>query len=273
LAFIAGSAAGARGEDAELRDLVQGAIELYNEHARDPLPRFTSEQFEDLLDHEVVKVRRKEARAGDPTGQRHHRVVGFILVDQPRVNVWIAVMDSDLWSESRYHGVRIWSDDRGRATMYQHVDLPWPLADRHWVIDLDKGWDVTAASDGLIWEHLWELAPEGERVARDVVGEGKVPGLTLEDIEDAVYLPSNHGAWIVISLAPQRSLLVYHVSADMGGSIPESWVATAAMAHLESLLGRAAEISALVPDHYQGDHAPILSGTGEPIATFSPARK
>jgi hypothetical protein len=250
-------------EEASLEELARGAIRFYDDHSADPLPMPSSKDMHKLLDGDVVKIRRREA--GQDGGDPHYKVVGYLLVHQPQREVWLAALDPHEWTEDFYTAVRVSDDGHGNSTWYQHVSLPWPLADRHWMIDLHKGLEVARASNGLIWEHAWDLTPDGEARARALVAAGKVPGLTSDSIENAVYLPVNHGGWIVVRLDGHTTLLAYHVTTDVGGHIPESWIATYAMATLDGLLRDVAKIAATIDRHYRGDHQPIADGLGQPI--------
>lgn len=252
-------------EEVDLGAYIQGAIALYNDVAPDPVPYPTSKDLQKILDGEVVKVRRRQVLDGDT--ESHHRVVGFLLVPQPRLDVWLTALDPNFSSSSILTDHRIDRDDTGWSRWYQHVRLPWPITDRHWVIDIDKRRDVFDASQGLIWEHRWHLADGGEQIARDLVARGEVRGLTAKDIEDAVYLPANRGGWVLVELTPDQTLMVYHVSTDVGGSIPESWIATFAMSQLDELLQQVARASASIHDTYDPTGGPIYDGGGQPILT------
>jgi hypothetical protein len=255
-------------DDDEVGSLVLAALDLYNEQSGRALPVPRSEQFEDLLGREVVKVRRHEKT---DEGESYQQVTGYLLVDQPRLYVWLAAMDPHVLSEPWFHSYRLDDDGRGDSTWYHHLDLPWPVTDRHYTVSIRKEVERTRATHGVVWEHSWDLAENGKERARAAVAAGKVEGVDLKTFDASVYLPRDFGGWVAMELADDVTLLAYFVSVDVGGLIPEGFISTVAMAQLDKLLHQVADFSATIPEHYRGDHVVMNDGLGEPVPTFSDA--
>ena len=258
--LLLGRPVAAPAQDFELKPLLTTCLEVYNEFDDDPLPYLTGEQAERLVDGEVVRIRRKpEGEGGEG---RPERVTGYIVIRQPRPKVWLAALDPDFQANDMLTEVRLWQDDEGNSRWYQHLSLPWPITDRHWVIDLGKRIDLTEATEGLIWEQAWRLSEDGPRIARETVASGRAGELTLEEIEDAIYLPANDGAWIMFSVSEDITFLAYRVTAVLGGSIPDSWITTFAMAQLEGLLRGVARHAEHAWTDYDPTSHPIHGGDG-----------
>lgn len=259
---LGGFAVPSAGQDYDPADIVPTALEVYNERAEDPLPFLTPDQIVDLVKGDVVRVRRKDPRLGD---EGPERVTGYMLLRRPRLAVWLAALDPDFPSNSMLTEVQLMRDDSGRSQWYQHLSLPWPIADRHWVVTLQKDIEMARATDGFVWVHEWNLSENGEQLARETVAAGKAGDLTLKSIEKAIYLPSNEGAWILFSLDSELTLLAYRVTTVVGGGIPDSWIATFAMAQLEGLLHEVDELAETSEANYDPEMHPAYDGFGKLI--------
>lgn len=246
-------------QDYDPADLVPTALEVYNERAEDPLPFLTPEQVADLVRGDVVRVRRKDPRQGDDGPER---VTGYMLLHHPRRAVWLAALDPDFPSNSMLTETRLMQDDSGMSMWYQHLSLPWPIADRHWVVTLQKDLEMAESTDGFIWVHEWDLSENGEQLARETVAAGKAGDLTPKSTEKAIYLPTNHGAWILFSLDTDLTLLAYRVTTVVGGGIPDSWITTFAMTQLEGLIREVDELAKTSEADYDPVATPIYDGFG-----------
>jgi hypothetical protein len=264
LLLTASAAAGSAGSAYSDAELVAAALEVYNEFSATPLPYLDSAQLERLSAHEIVRVRKKLPSERSEKGHREE-VVGFSLIEAPRDRVWLAALDPSFEGSDLLTEVRLERSDRGSSLWFQHIALPWPVSDRYWVIRLDKELDLAAQTKGFIWQHSWDLAENGVDIARRTVADGRAPGLSVKSLESAVYVPVNQGGWILFSLDVGRTLLAYRVSADVGGSIPESWIATFAMAQLDGLLRKVAEHSQTAWKSYDPSRSVIYDGNGLPM--------
>lgn len=257
--LMLGVALGARAQDYDPADLVPTALEVYNERADDPLPFLTTDQVRDLVKGDVVRVRRKDPREGDDGPER---VTGFMLLRKPRLATWLAALHPDFPRNSMLTEVRLMQDDAGHSMWYQHLSLPWPITDRHWVVALQKDLDMARATEGFVWVHEWDLVPRGEEIARETVAAGRAEGLTPASVAKAIYLPSNRGAWVLFALDEDLTLLAYRVTTVVGGGIPDSWITTFAMAQLEGLLREVDDLAATALEDYDPERTPIYDGLG-----------
>ncbi len=248
----------------DLRPLLTASLEVYNELASDPLPFLSASQVDALVEGEVVRIRRRRSERDD-AATTPERVTGYIVIREPRVRVWLASLDPTFQASSMLTEVRLRFDEAGASQWYQHLSLPWPIADRHWVIDLGKRVELCEATEGLIWEQYWWLAENGPEIARAAVAAGRAGDLTLESIEDAIYLPANDGAWILFSVTEDVTFLAYRVTSVVGGGIPDSWITTFAMAQLEGLLRKVEEHAARAWLDYDPDRYVIHGGDGNVI--------
>lgn len=246
--------------DYDPRDLVPTALEVYNERASDPLPFLGADQIDDLVRGEVVRVRRRDPRAGEDAPER---VTGYVLLERPRLAVWLSALDPSFPENSMLTEVRLEHDDRGGSSWYQHIDLPWPLTDRHWVITLEKDVELARSTEGFVWAHGWRLADDGPRRGCEAVAAGRAGDLTVEDFDEAIYLPANEGAWIMFALDTDLTLLAYRVETIVGGGIPDTWIATFAMAQLTGLLREVDENAATSIQTYDPEAHAAYDGFGE----------
>jgi hypothetical protein len=145
------------------------------------------------------------------------------------------------------------------------MDLPWPVQNRHWVIDVAPSPDVAEATGGRAWEQPWSLVGNGEALAYEATAAGRVEGITLDEAREARYLDANTGAWAMFELAPDLTLLTYQLTVVLGGLIPEGLASRFAMRELESLCQAVERNTDLVPEHYDVKHDPVAGGDGRPI--------
>jgi len=266
---LPGGSARAQGQQS-VSELVRGAVEFYNERCENALFAPTSEQLKELERGSVVKIRRRVPVVEVESGEErfYERLTAYYLVPQPMVKVWLAALSPQFDAGGMLTDVRLRSDAHGNSRWYQYVALPWPVAARHYTIDVHKNPRLTEASGGRIWQHAWQLAENGEQIAHDTVAAGKAGTLTLESIKDAVYLPVNRGAWAMFELREDLTLIVYEVTASLGGRIPESFVNTVAMAKVDESMREVARIASRIEDLYREGASPIYSGEGYRIPWF-----
>lgn len=266
-ALLAGMAVlgpGVAQAEPDLRPLLTASLEVYNELAPDPLPFLSGAQVDALVEGEVVRVRRRRSERED-VATTPERVTGYIVIREPRVRVWLASLDPSFQASSMLTEVRLSYDEAGGSQWYQHLSLPWPIADRHWVIDLGKRVELCEATEGLIWEQHWWLAENGPEIARRAVAAGRAGDLTLESIENAIYLPANDGAWILFAVTEDVTFLAYRVTSVVGGGIPDSWITTFAMAQLEGLLRKVEDHTQQAWRNYDPERYVIHGGDGRII--------
>ena len=147
---------------------------------------------------------------------------------------------------------------------YQHVNLPWPIRDRHWVILCEKNPRVAEASDGLVWEHYWSLVDDGESWWRAASEDGRINGLDENTLEASIYLAENRGAWIMLEVDAERTLVIGYFDGDLGGRIPKSVVRRFSYPQLEKGLQLIADVSVDIHQRYDEDR-PVHDGFGDPI--------
>lgn len=248
-----------------LEPVVPAAIEYYNERSDDGLPALNGGQIDALLDGEVVRIRRRSpGDAEDPP----ERVTGYRIVPLPREKVWVAALDPAFRATSLLTEHRLTREADGSALWHQYLSLPWPIADRQWVIAVGVKTALARDTDGLIWEQTWKLAEGGEQIARASVAAGNLEGITEDVARDAVYVPANEGSWVLFRLEDSVTLVGYRVIARVGGNIPDSWIATFGMAQLEGVLDSVAEHARDAAKFYDPEVYPIVGGEGQVVGRF-----
>ena len=242
---------------------LDGLLARYNEHAHFPLPDIAGRDLSRLEDGKILKVRDVPDDPEQPI-----RVVGLLVTDRPKDELWLANRDTHYSITEGATEALLTPRGEWPQVWYQHIDAPRPFADRHWTIDVSDTWQLSEATDGRCWEHWWALTEGGLDVAREAVADGRVPGLTSERIEDAIYTPANHGAWLMCALDDGRTLLGYHTSVVVGGRIPDKMIATWGMATLGRMFRIVEEQSRGVREHYSGEHYRIHGGDGQEMPLY-----
>lgn len=258
--------AGARATDAvDDGTAIREALATYNRLAAWPLPMPDDDALREIATGEAVNVRERTAM-DQVDGQRQDRIriVGYRLVRRPRLLVWLATLDIGTQHSQRVTEHLVGSDDAGGSLWYQHLNTPWPVRDRHWLIRNGKGLDVARRSNDTIWEHRWQLEDGGEAMAQRLLSDGEVAGLDQRDGRRALYLTVNRGAWTMIALDEDSTLVAAHTAADMGGWIPESWVAAFVSRNLHRVLNELDRRADGIHERYTGGY-PVFTGDGRPI--------
>jgi hypothetical protein len=210
-------------------------------HARYPL-EFTPSELADAAGGAIVK-RRERIDGAD-------RVVGVAWTPASRDALWIAIQD-----DAHFALVEGLVDEQLAGTtpaeklLYQRIDLPWPFADRQWVIDVRNNLGLWRATDGGVWERTWGLSD-----ARGAANEAA----------DAVWVSVNDGGWLLFDVAG-GTLLVYHVRSHVDGNIPNELATRWCFATLDDMLRGIIDRAASIPSHYVAPHEILQRPDGSPI--------
>ena len=243
---------------------VQNTISKFNTGAHFKLPTLTPAQLVELQQGNVVSILDDSAGVDAP-----RRAVGFMLSEVSQKQLWLACQDPHAVLNSSTKELRTKINADQSAHWYGFMDLPWPFSDRHWMV---KSWNTTSLakqSNNQLWEHPWDLLPNGATEIKPFIDSGKLSGVTLDLVNEAVYTPVSNGAWAVATVNSHTRLIVYHATTVVGGSIPESTAVRYTVITLEDMMTdmekRAIE---WVPKHYVSGHVGVLGGDNEIIPTF-----
>ena len=244
---------------------IQSDIEQFNKSAYFTIPNLTEAQISELQKGEVVTILDSSAGADKP-----RRAMGYMLSEIPKTQLWMSCQDSHAVLQSSTKELKTKTNPDMSSDWYGFFDLPWPFSDRHWMV---KSWNtqkVADSSNNKYWEHPWELIPDGATQIRPFIEAGKLPGVTIDLIDDAVYTPVSKGAWVMMDVQSDVRLVVYHATTVVGGSIPEDAVVRYTVTTLEDLMkGMEKRAVEWVPKHYVGDHDHrILGGDNQWLPTY-----
>lgn len=215
-----------------------GAAPALSRAARQPVT-LPGTMFEALAAGEVARAR-EELPGAD-------RVIGALWTDAPRDALWIAILD-----DQHFDLVRGLVEEQLPGTgplrklLYQRLDLPWPLQDRQWVIDIQSNTALWRETDGALWERSWTLGDAALAPSPD---------------PEAVWTTVNEGGWLLLEAAG-GTLLVYHVRTEIGGSVPDEATTRWAWSTLDELLRGTVSRAAVVRAHYNSQHAPLSRPDG-----------
>lgn len=228
---------------------------LIAQSGRLPLPTLDSDDFADLARGEIIKQR------GEKKGEAD-RAIGVGWLPYSIDAVWIGVLD-DVHDDLVSGLTETWlpGTTADRKVLYQHLDLPMPVSDRHWVIVIENTRALHAASRGGVWERTWDLDPRGAAAL------GEVPPGLVDDPASAILTPVNDGGWYLVP-ADGGVLVVYQVRTVIGGNIPDELVVQYAMSTLDELITHVGELAARAPSHYRAGHYAITRPDGSAIPTW-----
>jgi hypothetical protein len=247
-------------------DEISGLLSRYAESGgRFKLPALSGKDLQSVSQGEsVVRVSAESGGAGADEVVAS-QTFGFQIVEAPRLHAWLALLGgSGEGKEGRYTRAMLTRLPEGAYVRYQHLDLPWPFKDRHWVIRCEKNAALAKRSDGRIWEHYWSLEADGKDLLRRAMEAGRIAGIRSGGVNDAIYLPANRGAWILFDLGAGRTLVVAHVDVDFGGAIPDGVLRAFAQHQLRSGFEALKQSSVRAHLEYKADPQ-VHDGFGLPI--------
>jgi len=144
------------------------------------------------------------------------------------------------------------------TTLYQHLHLPFPIADRHWVIRIGSNTRLYEESKHQAWERSWELDPRGPAVLAEL------PSSMREAASGAIWTPQVKGGWLLVAVG-WGTLAFYQLDTDIGGWIPEGLVGRYAESTLKSLFAKTGTLADRAAAHYSAGHFPIYAPDGVAI--------
>ena len=143
--------------------------------------------------------------------------------------------------------------------LYQLLDLPFPISNRFWIIEISSNADVYARSGGLLWRREWRSIENGQ---------GEVYSLPLElqsGALSAVYAPVNEGSWTLLPVGV-GTIVLYEGRADSAGNLPMGLVDRIALENVERTLSRLGEIASEAASHYgEEGHYTIYAPNNQPL--------
>ena len=235
---------------------ITAALERFNEQAKFPVLIPEEKDLERLVAHKVVRTR--EMTHPD----KPQRVLGYYVMYAELEDVWVSARDQHLATVDDLIDHRLEDHDTFEV-WYQHIDLPWPFVDRHWLLNTADNRPLAKSNVG--WEHWWELSEDGPARAVKAISDGKIPEMSTERATGAIYVPDNEGAYSAIPLSKERTLFVFHATSTVGGNIPDKLIATYTLVTMNKFMTMIEERVPEALRHYSGDHVPIKAATGTPI--------
>jgi len=187
-------------------------------------------------------------------------VQALYFVEQPLAAVWIAIIDDPhLHLSAELVEYTLAGSSPERKLLYQLLDLPFPISNRCWVLEISNNSLVYERSGGRVWRREWRALDNGPSLLR---------GLPVElrgDALSAIYTPVNEGSWTLMTVG-NGTLVVYEGRADTAGNLPSAIVDRFAQDSVEESLSRLSDIAATSVSHYvEEGHYIILAPNNEPL--------
>lgn len=215
-----------------------------------PPPAFDARVWEEVA---AGKVARRTIQ-GDPA-----TVLGVGVLDTTREEAWLSITDDRLSAEiESLTEVALQGAWAAPKRLYQRLDLPWPINDRHWVIALSNNAPLAQASG--VWERAWTL--RGDLLA-DARGRTDAERFDASETVDV-----NEGGWLLVPLEDGDTLAVYQARATLGGAIPDGAVDSYTRSSMTGLFAGVERNAAKVRARYGAGCTPQPGADGAPIPCF-----
>ena len=216
----------------------------------------------EILDGDWSEVSRGEVVVRrEPQASGPDRVWGVSFIEEPPSSVWIAIIDDPhLHLSSEVLEYALESSTPERKVLYQLLDLPFPISDRFWIIEISSNADVYARSGGLLWRREWRSIENGQWG-----GVYSLPTELQSGALSAVYAPVNEGSWTLLPVGV-GTIVLYEGRADSAGNLPMGLVDRIALENVERTLSRLDEIASEAEAHYgEEGHYTIFAPNNEPL--------
>lgn len=215
-----------------------------------PPPPMDARVWEDVAQGKLAR----RTLPGDPA-----TILGVGVLDVSREEAWLSLTDDKLSAEiESLTEVALKGTWASPKLLYSRLDLPWPFADRHWVIALSN--NATLATASGVWERSWKVRPDALAGARARTDAAAFDAAEAVDV--------NEGSWILVPLDPGHTLGVYQARATMGGGIPDGAVDTYTRSSLDGLFEGVERNVANVKKRLGPGCTPQPGGDGRPIPCF-----
>ncbi len=196
----------------------------------DPVPRPSREAY-DRAARGAIVTGLVPGASGEP-----HRAWAVAVLDAPMDRLWAAVNDELGFADLAWggQGVVIRGDAcaDGRATL---VTMPVPmLPDRWWVVGYRWSSELERASGGAVRELSWR--------EESLPLPALEPGLA-RTVEEGAQVHVSRGAWLLMALDGEHTLVEYQLRSDVGGGLPGALVGPFCSAAIRDTL-RAMEAAA-----------------------------
>jgi hypothetical protein len=251
--------------ESSIGEAIPRLIEQFSRSSGIGVPELQAEDIEILLAGKSIISPSGESGLESNGGVESVGLLGLQLVNAPRLLVWLTVLGGAGRSDDRFTNVMLSRMLAGTYSRYQHVNLPWPIRDRHWVIVSEKNIQLAKASAGVVWEHRWSLHQTGEHLLKTAYEDGRISGLKMSALDDSIYIPENRGSWALFDLGQNRTLVLAFYDAKLGGRLPGRLVHSISKRQLRKYLEGTRQLTDQVLQHYDGNSL-IHDGFGLPIS-------
>jgi hypothetical protein len=236
---------------------VNDSIIEYNKLSYYDLPTLTDSQLDTLEKDKILQF----IDSGDGV-DTPRRGVCFYQSDSEFLPLWLSYSDPHFTLKSNFRFELIKKIGVDKMVWYGHLDLPWPVDDRHWITLSWNNHHMAKVSHNKMWEHPWELDLSYESKILDLIRTGKIKDLTEDAFKSSIFLPESKGAFALIRLE-ERTLVIYHSTGTIGGLVPDELMIRFLMRSMEELLTGIDQRSVQrVPRHYKSPHTMIYGGDG-----------
>lgn len=250
---------------ARAEDSVASLLSAYSGHQTYTMAPLQPGDLETLRSGEVI-IRVSQGRGVDKDSyDSAFGIHAMVIVEAPKLLVWLAIVRDSEELDGRFTRAVLSQGPAGTYVRYQHIDLPWPVDDRHWVIRVENNLRIADLSDGRVWERSWRLHDQGRSLAHSALDDGTIVGLTRDALDESIYLPVNSGSWTLFSISGTETLVAAFVDADIGGRIPDGLIQRFARRQLRSGL---LSLDELVEKKLAAidESADLRDGHGMPVA-------
>ncbi len=165
----------------------------------------------------------------DVEGFAARRVWGVGIVDVPIERMWAAVNDDRSkpeWTQLSHVELLDGAFCSPTRRVFQYLDVSI-VSDRWWVVDQRMNLALATASGGSVREVTWKSVDDMP---------GALTQSAAEWASNGVPVAFTQGAWFLISLGEERTLVEYTSFSDPGGRLPRRFASSFAAGGIENTI-------------------------------------
>ena len=172
-------------------------------------------------------------------GERARKAWGVTIIDVPIAQYWAAINDDA--SKTDYTALEHIAILDGAycaplRTVFQYLPVSW-VSDRWWVARITANTDLMEASEGRVREMRWES------IDADLAAHPEAQTWAEKGISTAF----TKGAWLLVDLDGERTLVEYYAWTDPGGRVPAGMASRFAAGGIEDTLEAMGRLAATGP--------------------------
>jgi hypothetical protein len=220
------------------------------------IPGINEKEFREVMKNKPMVT------TGNAEGENKFAFVAK-RADVPLWKLWAVIIDREHYRifNKEIKESRILSKTNDYFLTYIFLEAPFPMKNRHQVIDCFANQKLYDASKKRIGEHYFKINEHQSEHIKQALESGVIK-LSKDKVMRADEIKKNNGQWILIAIDTSSTLVIVYSVNNPGGSIPKFLVNAVAPGKLEDAVNAMIQYARDEFDkHFTKDHEELLGPT------------